>query len=414
MESQITRRGAIMTVCAAPFAAAAGPDEDGHGKSRGYPTSARQWEDKPYRVGNYSNLAAIRPTNVVRRGGPVRSLIEEAAVPADERLSPEARQRLGDHVRKGSVTGLMVLQGSNILHEEYGYGRTATSAFHGFSMTKTILSLLVGIALEEDALGTLQDPAEKYVPELKGTLHGATKLKDLLQMSTGADVLHKPTSEGGHFGRIYGDNLHTPYANSMLLVKGWNQRKEPAGQRFNYNELAPLTITHVLCDVARRDGGKTLSEYASARLWSRIGAQDDASWQKDSKGIEIGCIGFSAALRDWARLGLLTADDGAWNGAQIVPRGWLQQMSTVSEADQHLRPGVVSPGAGYGYFTWIEGYRQRRVFSFRGHHNQFVIVAPALRLVVAQTAVDTDSAVSLYANFTALMAELERRPVPTV
>ena len=227
-------------------------------------------------------------------------------------------------------------------------------------------------------------------------------------MSTGADVTHMPTAEGGHFGRIYGDNLHTPYSNSMLLVKGWNQRREPAGTRFNYNELAPLTITHVLCDVARRDGGKSLSEYASSRLWSRIGAQADASWMKDSKGVEVGCIGFSAALRDWARLGLLTADDGAWNGTQVVPRGWLQQMTTVTQNDAHLRPGVVQAGAGYGFFTWVEGYRQRRVFSFRGHHNQFVIVAPELRLVLAQTAVDTDSAVNLYANFTALMAELER------
>ena len=231
-------------------------------------------------------------------------------------------------------------------------------------------------------------------------------------MSTGARVLHKLRQEGGDLGQIYGGNLLTSQSDTLDLVKSWDARAEPSGQRFNYNELAPITMTHVL----RRATGMTLSRFAEERLWKAMGAESAASWMVDSKGAEIGCVGFSATLRDWARLGLLLADDGNYGGAQVVPGDWLMKMTTISDADQHLRTMIATSHSGYGYLTWVEAYRQRRVFSMRGHHHQFLIVAPQLRLVLVQTAVDNAPpafAQSLYTIYTALMAELEKRPIPS-
>ncbi len=308
------------------------------------------------------------------------------------------------------MTGLLALQGDRLLYEGYGYDRQPAMQFHGWSMTKTVLGTLTGIAVDSGPINSVDDLASRYAPELAGTLHGDTKLKDLLQMSTGARVVHK-TGPLGDLDQIYGRNLLTRTSDTLELVRGWNAREEGAGARFNYNEFAPLTISHVL----RRVTAMPLTEFAQERLWKPMGAESDATWMIDSKNMEIGCVGFSATLRDWARFGLLLADDGSYDGKQIVSRDWLQKMTTVSVADGHLQPKVATSHSGYGYLTWVEAYRQRRVFSMRGHHNQYVIIAPQLRLVLAQTAVDDEPAEftqSLYGIYTALMSELARKPVP--
>ena len=391
--------------------AVAGPDEIGHGKWQGYPSSKNTWATKPHRVGNYSNLAGVRPTRAIAAAPVARPLTETAALAPGETLPEGLKARLAAHLDKHPVTGLMVLQGDRILFEGYGYDRKPEMAFHGWSMSKTVVALLMGIAVGEGTVGSVQDKAAKYVPELAGTLHGESAIKDLLQMSTGADVLHKPASEGGHLNAIYTDHLLTDRSDTLSLAAQWNRRAEPAGTRFNYNELAPITLTHVL----RRATGKPLADYAQQKLWQPLGAQSPASWMVDSKGAEVGCVGFSATLRDWGRLGLLLAENGRYQDKQVVPADWLMKMTTVSPQDAHLAPKVATSHSGYGYLTWVEAYRQRRVFSLRGAQSQYVIVAPDLKLVLVQTGVEENIngfAADLYSLYTALMAELEKRPAP--
>lgn len=410
----LSRRAFNAAVMTAGAAAAAGPvwaspDEWGQGKLTGYPKSSREWDSKPYRVGNYSDLASTRPTSGITAGPNPRPLVGPEGVASP--LPPDLLRRLAEHKEKFAVTGLLLAQGERVLFEGYGYDRQPSMQFHGWSMTKSVLATLTGIAFDDGLLKSVDDTASRYVPELAGTLHGETRLKDLLQMSTGARVLHKPGA-GGDLGEIYGNNLLTSRSDTLELIRGWNVRGEAAGQRFNYNELAPMTIAHVL----RRATGKPLSEFAQERLWKPMGAESGASWMLDSRKMEVGCVGFSATLRDWTRLGLLLADDGRYGARQIVSREWLLKMTTVGDADTHLRPKVATSHSGYGYLTWVEAYRQRRVFSMRGHQNQYVIVAPQLRLVLAQTAVDdqpAEFAQNLYGLYTAVMAELERRPVPS-
>jgi len=410
----VNRRHLLLaaTASAAPLRNAhGGPDEISQGKWQGYPASKTAWDNKPYRVGNYSQLASVRTTRPIAAASPARPLVEAAAVNPARQLPPALTQRLAAYLARHPVTGLLVLQGNQVLFEGYGYDRTPEMAFHGWSMSKSVLALLVGIAVQNGLIASVNDTAATYLPELAGTLHGETRLKDLLQMSTGAAVLHKTTSEGGDLGLIYGQHLLNSGSDTFALVQQWNRRGEPAGTRFNYNELAPITLTHVL----RRKTGMALADYAALKLWQPLGAQAPASWMVDSKGAELGCVGFSARLRDWGRLGLLLADDGHHGGVQVVPTPWLLAQTTVAATDTHLQPRVATSHSGYGYLTWVEAYRQRRVFSLRGHHSQYLIVAPALRLVLVHTAVEENRdnlAVDLYAIYTALMNELEKRPVP--
>jgi CubicO group peptidase (beta-lactamase class C family) len=378
----------------------AASDELSQGRLFGYPTSRPGWNAKPYRVGNFSRLRTFFPHNVIRRSMTPQPI----AKPSRAVLSEAMVRRIQEYVDSHPVTGFLVLRRGQLVFEAYQYDRTRHDQLHGWSMSKTILGLAVGVAIADGLIASIQDTADKYVPALSGTLHGSTRIKDLLQMSSGADVIHKLASEGGDLERIYNQQLLTQTADSLEMVRGWNKRREPAGVRFNYNELAPITLAHVVIGAS----GASLSEYVQKRIWERAGCEDDASWITDSKGKEFGCIGLSATLRDWARIGLLMANNGTIRDEQVVPREWLFGATTVAPEDVHLRSGALpNTRSGYGYLVWIDGYSRRRVFSMRGHQSQFVVVAPDSQLVLAQTAVESDYGdfhKSMYGIFTDLLS----------
>ncbi len=368
-------------------AALAAPEEELQGKSRGYPVDKSGWDRLPYRVGNNSRFDTAFTANVIAAAPVASKLIETADVPPAEQLPAEMRARLRDYLEKYPTTGLLVLKDGKVLFEGYQYDRKPGDRMHGWSMSKSVLAMLVGAAVADGSIHSVRDLAEVYVPELKGTIHGQTRIKDLLQMSTGSGFIHTGRQEGGHLGQVYDENLLRPASDSLRLIKNWNRRTTPPGTNMSYNELAPITLTHVV----RRATGKSLAAYAEEKLWKPMGAQAGASWAADSMGVEWGCVGFSATLRDWGRLGLVMANDGLYNGRQILPREWLLKTTTVEPADRHLMPnGAAYPARGYGYLTWIYPYSKGRLFAMLGHHGQNVIVSPEHKLVVVRTGVDSD------------------------
>jgi len=129
-----------------------------------------------------------------------------------------------------------------------------------------------------------------------------------------------------------------------------------------------------------------VSEYAHEKLWVPLGAESHATWTIDKSGQELTSCCFSARLRDWARLGLMLAHDGAWQGRQIVPREWLEAATTVAPADAHLRPGAARRESGYGYQTWLLPDRGR-MFALLGFRGQTVLVDPQTKTVMVQTSV---------------------------
>jgi CubicO group peptidase (beta-lactamase class C family) len=159
----------------------------------------------------------------------------------------------------------------------------------------------------------------------------------------------------------------------------------------------------VLAGATRR----TVSDFASEKLWGPLGAEADASWIIDATGQEITFAYVNAVLRDWARLGLMLAHDGAWQGKEIIARDWLLAATSIGQDSPFWFPAT-QPGAhrpGYGYQVWLL-LADCRTFALRGLRGQFVIVDPAKKLVLVQTALRDGNDQELYALWAALASQV--------
>lgn len=341
----------------------AAPDEEALGKSRGYPTcpnSKGSFSPEWCLVGVTTHYHEIYPSRVVKKADSPRPLQRAAQEPA---VGQDAF--LAEHRNMG----LLVMQGDTIHAERYQYERTAEHRFASMSMAKTVIGMLVGIALHEKKIKSLDDKAEAYVPGLKGHPYGETPIRHLLTMTSGV-----------RFEEIYsGRDDVMKLATAILWQEGpggaaavlpYKERIAPPGQRWNYAS----SETFVLALVLRGAVGGDLSEYTSRVLWQPMGAEFDAYWNIDPLGNELGYCCFSATLRDWARLGLLLADGGAREGKQNIPADWVKA-ATSSQA----------PNPSYGYQTWVSSQGDR--FHLRGRLGQAVWVHPATRTVVVHTSV---------------------------
>jgi len=228
------------------------------------------------------------------------------------------------------TTGLLVLKDDRLVYETYWLGNDATTQTISWSVVKSVVSALMGIALHEGAIRSVEDPVTQYVPGLAGSGYDGVRIKDVLQMSSGVrwnEDYSDPQADINVFGRVFrrGESLD---AFAARCVRG----REPG----TYN-LYNSTDTHVIGMVLRHATGRSLSDYLKEKLWDPIGAEADAFWIVDDKGAEMAGGGLNAVLRDYARLGLLYQNGGALNGTQIVPESWVK--ASVTPDAPHLMPG---------------------------------------------------------------------------
>lgn len=393
---------------ALPILSDTGPNAAAHGADAGYPPPAPgQTPRLETMVGFYSRYDQVRDLlRPVRRGTTV-SGFRRAAAPIDPRYAYADRSnRIANYLARNPTTGLLILRGDEILYEHYQYGRRPEDRFLSQSMSKTIVGLLVGIAVAEGRIRSIDDAAATYVPDLAGSEYGATPIRALLTMSSG--VTFRETNEGSDDNARLGRALFPRDApGAIAALRQFDTRDAPPGARWSYSGAE----TEVLGLVVARAVGTTLSDYLGARLWQPLGMESDAAWAIDPTVQEIAYCCLIATLGDWGRLGRLLAQDGAWEGRQIVPRAWLLAATTVAPGDDRLLPGRVTPDTGYGYQLWIQP-GQRRVFFLAGVHGQRVIVDPAAGLVLVQTAVrprPTDPAsAELFALWNAVVAQYGR------
>ena len=282
------------------------------------------------------------------------------------------------------ITGLLIARGDAILVERYQYGRTDRHRFTSWSMAKTVTAMLIGIAIDEGRIRSVDDLAAAYVPELAGSEYGRTSLRHLLQMSSG--VRFNEDYRPGFFSQDVLQVILDTYAGlgpgGVGLVTSFNDRERPARTKFSYSSVE----TQVLGLVLTRASGRPVAEYLEQKIWQPIGAEADATWLVDNSGQEVTACCLNAVLRDYARLGLLLAHDGNWRGRQIIPAAWVLEATTVRADEPHLQPGTATPVAGYGYQTWIFP-GERRMFILWGAHGQRIYVDPRSKLVMVNTAV---------------------------
>jgi len=362
-----------------PRFAPGGPDAEAFGASMGYPkgTPANYWRAR-WRVGSNSHLDEIFRGRLIHKASTPSRLVRVA----EPRITYRGLDlTVDDYLSRYPTTGLLVARGETILVERYQYGRTDRHRLTSWSMAKTVTSMLVGIAIAEQRIRSVDDPAERYVPALTGTEYGRTSLRHLLQMSSGVKFVEKYTGDDDVAELARRTFLQTK-PGGLEAVRPFNEREQPGGTRFSYASVE----TEILGLVLRGATGRPVSAYLEEKIWQPIGAEADATWLVDDTGQESTYCCVNAVLRDWARLGLLLAHDGRWRGRQIIPAEWLLAATTVSPEQPHLRPRVATSFFGYGYQVWIVP-GERRMFVLLGVRGQSIYVDPTSRLVMVHTAV---------------------------
>jgi CubicO group peptidase (beta-lactamase class C family) len=328
----------------------------------------------PKLVETWSRMDEFHAARGIRKADAPRALNKKP----DAELEPLVQAFLDAHPN----TGLLVLKGDTILAERYQYGRTDGHRFASASVAKTVLGMLVGIAVHEKKLA-LDDRADQYVPGLKGHPYGETTIRHLLTMSSGMAF---------DDGKIILNTLRQKTEGGADTVREFRQREAPAGTRFRYASSDSQVLGLVLTNAVQQP----LAEYLSDKIWRPMGAEANATWLLDKAGYETGYCCINARLRDFARFGMLLANYGALDGRQIIPAEWVEAATTPSAP--YLTVGVATPNNGYGYQTWVLGNPNRRPraggdpvrFAALGVHGQAIFIDPARKLVVVHTAVWAD------------------------
>jgi len=360
------------------------PDEVALGKAKGYPrgTTATMYAE-PFKVGSFSAADKILPTRLVARAGPVTPLTNGTSAIISYRYQ-NASYGLADYLEHQRVTSLLILKNGAVVAERYRYGRNDHDHFLSFSVAKSVTSLLVGIALERGVFASLDDPAEKYVTELKGSGYGRATIRQLLRMSSGVKFVEEYTGRDDIARLSRAERSGEPGAVLQLLAS-FTERAFPAGEKLGYASSEPAVLGYVLARAARRNVAELTSEW----LWQPLGAEADAAWNIGADGQEGTEGRFNATLRDYGRLGLLVARDGNIGGRQIVPREYLLDATDPARQPPAFRPRTATPYYGYGYLFWLFPLRHR-TFAMLGIYGQSVFVQPDSGVVMVQTSVNQE------------------------
>jgi CubicO group peptidase (beta-lactamase class C family) len=268
------------------------------------------------------------------------------------------------------TVAFLVIQDTSIVFESYweGYSEDATSS--SFSMAKSVVGILVGIALDEGKISSVQDPISKYVPEFKNAQYNI-KVKDLLTMSSGIEWNESYSNPFSVTTKsYYGNNI------DQLILK--SKSKEEPGKKYHYKVTDPQILSIIL----KRVYHTSLSEITSDKLWKPLGAEHVASWSLDQKGgDEKATCCFNSNARDFARLGQLILNNGKWNNQQIVSKEYLKEALMPAF---YLTDEDNNPVDFYGYQWWICTYDKTRVYYARGILGQYIIAIPEHNMVVVR------------------------------
>jgi CubicO group peptidase (beta-lactamase class C family) len=333
-------------------------------------------------VHNFQHMDEILDSRTVARGGEVLEFARGTySLPKSFRYRdrPYDTEAFLDEL---VTTGLIIVQDDTILLERYQRGHAPAGHHIAWSVSKSVVSALFGIAVEEGHVPDIMAPVTDYLPELEGSGYDGVPIKHVLQMSSGVG-----------FNEDYGDpfsdiNRMGPSMalGSLLDFAATLERARPPGTLQHYVSVD----TQVLGTILVRATGQDLAAYASEKLWQPLGMEFDAVWLLDGTGMEWAFGGLNASLRDFARFGWLYLNGGSRNGKQIVPEAWVR--ASVTPDAPHLMPGPKpnsSNEMGYGYQWWIPSEPDGD-FMALGVYGQTIYVDPKNRLVIVKNSVDRD------------------------
>ncbi len=264
----------------------------------------------------------------------------------------------------------LVIKDTSIVFESYCDNYSADSKSSSFSMAKSIVSLLVGIAIDDGLINSVDDSVSRYIPSFANKKYTIT-IRDLLTMSSGLqwnESYYNPFSVTTK--AYYGNNLN------KLAVRA--KAVNSPSKTFDYITANPQLLSIILTKVTH----KPLSEYASEKLWKPLGAKHDATWSLDKKGgDEKAFCCFNSNARDFARIGQLILNNGTWNGRKIVSSEYLQEALMPAF---YLNDDDQEAVDFYGYQWWISNYKDSMVYYARGILGQYIIAIPDYNMVIVR------------------------------
>ena len=316
------------------------------------------------------------------------------ALPAIHYSMNGTTYNLDNYLANQSVTGLLILKDGKIAYEYYGKGNTANTLWTSRSVAKSVVSVLVGVAIKEGKIKSVDDKITQYLPELKGTAWEAVTLHQLMQHTSGVvwdENYASPDSDFSHMTQC--EAKPAPYDCVLNLVK--SVKRKPGvkpGEVWSYNTGGAWLVGRVLENAT----GMTIAKYLESRVWSRYGMQQDGVWHALVKDkVDMGGHGFNASLRDWGRFGQFVLSGGQLpTGEKTLPDDWIARSTHWTTAKGSVTASA--PNGQYGYQWWYSApapdanaepkktATSDQTFWALGIFGQSIAINPAEKLVMVQ------------------------------
>ncbi len=345
----------------AVFSKAPNIDPDNDSDHFGSPDKILFWTPEQ-QVASYRNMDKIFPTRATIADGKTLEL-PEAPVNLDGVgiRTENSAMTLNEYFVQQNVAGLLVIKDGKIAYERYGLGNTRNSRWISFSVTKSVVSMLVGAAIHDGYIDSVDEMVSDYLPRLKGSPYDQSTIRNIMQMASGVE-----------WNEDYADPTSDVNSASWQTIAlydylGRKQRDSTPGTAFNYNTAE----TNLVGTLLRSAIGNNLSTFLTEKIWQPFGMESDAFWTlTEPGGGEFGGCCINATLRDYGRLGLFALADGKLaDGTAVLPDGWMRESTT---------PSAAYPG--YGYLWWLgeaDAYRAIGIFG------QGICIHPEQNVVVA-------------------------------
>jgi len=291
-----------------------------------------------YQPGTYRNFDKIYNTRTIRKGTTTYPLPNASQPLTSVKYSPDGVNTydIDDFVERNQVAGLLIIKNGQIVLEKYAQGNTPSSKWTSFSVAKSITSTLIGMAVKDGKISSLNDNILQYLPEMVGTAYDGVTVRQLLQMSSGAGWNEDYADPSSDLVKMFQALLSGEAGGILEIMKNLPRVVEP-GNIFIYSTGETCLEGEVLRAAL---GGETLSDYFSRKIWANMGMESDAYWLLESPGgQEFAGGNISMTLRDYGRMGLFMLNNGVVNGQSLLPANWIQDAT---------RPAADSPQCGYG------------------------------------------------------------------
>src|SRR5262249_50506687 len=272
------------------------------------------------------------------------------------------------------VTGLLVVKDGKIALERYELGNTDKTRWMSMSVMKSFTAALVGAAIKDGRIKTIDDQVTTYLPQLRGSAYEGVTVRNLLQMASGVKWDETYTDPASDRRRMLDVQISRKPGGVLELMAKLPRAAEP-GTRWNYS----TGETQVVGALVRAAVGKPVARYLSERVWAKFGMESDATWWLESPdGLEVGGSGLSATLRDYGRLGLFLLGGGKAGGEQVLPQDWVREAGSPRPVGGRM--------IDYGYMLWPIPYATGTIhegaFEAIGIYGQYLYMNPRENVVI--------------------------------